>query len=165
MRNRYRYLLLTLLVALAAAALVSASGEQMSVQIRKGQLRATPSFLGAVTGSLDYGDRVELMKKQGPWLNVRDGRGRTGWIHESALTTKRIVMSAGDADVRTAASGEELALAGKGFNSDVETEFKVQHADIDFDWVDRMEAIAITPEQAQEFLSEGQVQPATGGAR
>jgi hypothetical protein len=43
---------------------------------------------------------------------------KTGWLHQSALTKKTISMKAGGQDVATAASGDELALAGKGFNSD-----------------------------------------------
>ncbi|MFH0880636.1 MAG: hypothetical protein V2A34_13050, partial [Lentisphaerota bacterium] len=62
-------------------------------------------------------------------------------------------------DVRTGASGEELALAGKGFNSDVEAEFKSQNKNVDFTWVDKMEKMKETPDELISFLKEGQVNP------
>ncbi|MFH1278445.1 MAG: SH3 domain-containing protein [Candidatus Eisenbacteria bacterium] len=163
---RWRRICVMLPAGIALALAVAwAGGEMLSVQVKSGQLRSTPSFLGAVTATLGYGDRVTLVQKQDPWLQVRDAAGRTGWIHQSALTKKRIVMSAGEGDAQKSVSGEELALAGKGFNSDVEAEFKAQNANIDFTWVDRMETINVTPEQSALFLAEGKVEPAGGGAR
>jgi uncharacterized protein YgiM (DUF1202 family) len=159
-------LLSTLLAgALLAVALAGAAGEKMSVQVKNGQLRSKPSFLGAVVVSLAYGDRVTVAKKQDPWYQVTDARGKTGWIHQSALTTKRIVLSAGAADAEKSVSRDELALAGKGFNADVEAEFKAENKNIDFAWVDKMEKFKVTPEEAAVFLAEGKVEPATGGAK
>ena len=74
-------------------------------------------------------------------------------------------LQAGTPTATTAASGDELALAGKGFNSDVEAEFKRRNSEIDFDWVDRMEKISISSEQMQAFLKAGGVQPQAGGAQ
>ncbi len=150
---------------LAAASVVLAASEKMSVQVKTSQLRAKPSFLGGVVATVVYADRVTVAGKQNPWLKVTDARGRTGWIHQSALTKKRIVLSAGAADAGKGVSGEELALAGKGFNSQVEAEFKAENASIDFTWVDRMEAFRVTPDEASAFLAEGKVEPAPGGAR
>lgn len=164
MRRRTSFLLL-LVGTLAAASVVLAAGEKMSVQVRTGQLRAKPSFLGSVVASVAYADRVTVAGKQDPWLKVTDARGRTGWIHQSALTKKRIVLSAGAANVGKGVSGEELALAGKGFNSQVEAEFKAENRNIDFTWVDRMETFVVSPDEATVFLSEGKVEPAPGGTR
>lgn len=150
---------------LAAASLVWAAGEMMSVQVKNGQLRQTPTFLGAVVATVGYGERVTLVKKQDPWFQVTDTKGHTGWIHSSALTKKRIVMSAGEADAQKSVSGDELALAGKGFNSDVEAEFKAQNKDADFTWVDRMEKMVVTPEESVAFLAGGEVTPPSGGGR
>jgi uncharacterized protein YgiM (DUF1202 family) len=157
--------LMLLVGVLAAATVVLAAGEKMSVQVKTGQLRATPSFLGAVVATVAYADRVTVAGTQAPWLKVTDAKGRTGWIHQTALTKKRIVLSAGSADVGKGVSGEELALAGKGFNSEVEAEFKAENQNIDFTWVDRMETFRVTPDEAIAFLTAGQVAPAPGGER
>jgi uncharacterized protein YgiM (DUF1202 family) len=154
-------ILACLVVACAASAATPAA---MSVQVRNGQLRATPSFLGQVVAPLAYGDQVQIVQQEGPWMKVTAPGMKSGWIHSSALTKKKIVMQAGAADVEKAASGEELALASKGFNSDVEAEFKAQNKDIDFAWVDRMEKYKVDAEEMKEFLEEGGVK-AEGGAQ
>lgn len=150
-----------LLLLLAAAAL--AATQMMSVQVRTGQLRDKPSFLGKVQSSVAYGDRLKVMEVQGGWSLVQ-GEKTSGWIHSSALTPKKVVLQAGDVDVNTGASGEELALAGKGFNDEVEAEFKTSNPDVDFAWVNRMEKVKISAEQAARFLQAGGVTPG-GGAK
>lgn len=132
--------------------------QMMSVQVQKAPIRATPGFLGQMTGASEYGARVSVVQKQGDWIKIRNEKGLTGWVHQSALTKKKIKMTAGTQTAQTAASGDELALAGKGFNSDVEAQFRAQNADADFTWVDRMEKMEVAPEESAAFLKEGGVQ-------
>ena len=143
----------------ACLAAATAGAEQMSVQVKNGQLRDKPAFLGKLLGPVAYGDRVTVVQKQGEWVDVTSPSGASGWIHQSALTPKRVVLNAGAQDVRAAASGEELALASKGFNSDVEADFKSKNRNIDFTWIDRMEKIKVSAQDAQSFLHEGGVTP------
>ena len=150
------------LIVIATATLASAP-VTMSVQVKSGQVRATPSFLGQVIAPLNYGDRLQVLETQGDWSKVTAPGGQTGWVHSSALTKKKIAMKAGSQNAQTAASGDELALAGKGFNSDVEADFKAKNRNVDFTWVDKMEKIKVNPESKQRFLKEGGIQPAEGG--
>lgn len=130
----------------------------MSVQVKSGQVRATPSYLGKVTGDLAYGDQVTILKEQGEWRQVQTKAGQTGWVHVSALSKKKIVLSSGNTTAQTSTSGDELALAGKGFNSDVEAQFKAQNKDIDFTWIDKMEKIKVDTQESVTFLKEGGLQ-------
>jgi len=159
--KRMRRWLLVLLPVLAAVAAWAAT-QMLSVQVREGQLRERPSFLGKVITDVEYGDRMTVLSTQGGWTKVRKGNGKTGWIHTSALTEKKVVMKAGDIDAATAASGEELALAGKGFNDEVEAEFKSNNPDVDYTWVDRMERIVVSIDESIDFLEDGSLEP-TGG--
>jgi len=135
----------------------------MSVQIKEGTLRSRPSFLGGIVGRVAYGDRVVIRGRQGSWLKVGfEGQSVEGWIHSSALTSKKIVLRAGDQDVRQAASSDELALAGKGFNQQVEDAFKTKNPKVDFSWVDKMEQIVVSQNEMQAFLQEGNVTPKGG---
>ena len=155
--SRIRISLLTaLFLCVFSQPLFSATKEVLSVQVKQAQLRSTPHFLGSVKAVLAYGDKVELIEDKGAWKMVAI-RKSTGWMHVSALTTKRILLQAGKADVKTGATSNELALAGKGFNAKVEAEFKRKHQDIDYAKVDKMEARAIKPAQMQTFLKQGQV--------
>jgi len=127
----------------------------MSVQVQTSPIRATPSPLGRVVATLQHTDQVEVIGKQPGWLNVRGPAGQTGWMNESALVRGRIALKAGASDVNRAASGEELALAGKGFNSQVEADFKAKNSNIDFTWIDRMEKIIVNDQEVAGFLQEG----------
>jgi len=152
------FLLAVLFLCAFSLPLFSATQGFLSVQVKEGQLRATPSFLGSVMAALAYGDQVELIEDKGAWKQVAV-RKLKGWMHMSALTTKKIVLQAGAANVQTSATSSELALAGKGFNAKVEAEFRSKNKDIDYTWVDRMEAFAVKPDQVQAFLKQGQVNP------
>jgi SH3-like domain-containing protein len=156
---------LSLCLTAMAAAAVAAGPVAMSVQVKNAQIRATPSFLGKTVAPLNYGDRLEVLEQQGDWSKVNAPGGQTGWVHTSALTKKKIAMSAGSQNAQTAASGDELALAGKGFNSAVEADFKAKNPNIDFTWVDRMEKIKVAPDTIEQFLKAGGIQPAEGGKR
>ena len=133
------------------------AAKEMSVQVRDGQLRNRASFLGAVTGAVAYGDRVTVSQTQAGWCEVATAAGKTGWIHESALTPKRVVLASGTTDARAGASGEEVALAGKGFSKEVEAEYKKQNKDIDYAWVDWMGKQKVSGEQLVQFLKQGEL--------
>ena len=154
----------TAMLVVVLAAVVTAVAATMSVQVKDAPVRATPSFVGKVVGTLAYGDRVEVQQTQGAWSKVT-GAGVTGWMHTSALSSRKIVLAAGQEQAKVAASGDELALAGKGFNSDVEAQFKSAHKDIDFTWINKMEKIKIPSSEMQSFLNDGDVTPKEGGAK
>lgn len=145
----------TVIVAAVLLCAPWALARTMHVQVRDGVLRKSPSFLGPVTARVRYGDAVTTVSEQSGWVNVRTAAGE-GWIHESALTKKKIVLSGGG-QVTTAASDDELALAGKGFNAEVEAEFK-QSGNVDYSWIDRMERMDVTQQQMRNFIREGGLQ-------
>lgn len=151
------------LICLTGFAAFAVGQSMMSVQVRKGEIRLTPSFLGRIVALLSYGDRVYVLEQKGSWTKVGLSRGISdGWIHSSALTRKKIILKAGAQDVQTAASSDELALAGKGFNQQVESEFRVKNPNLDFTWVDRMEKFVVSEKQMKKFLKEGEVFPKGG---
>mgnify|MGYP001411010750 CR=1 FL=1 len=109
-------------------------------------------------------NQVTVMEKKGDWFRVTAPDGAVGWMHAGALTKSKIRLSAGESDAQTGASSDELALAGKGFNADVEAQFKQQNQKIDFTWVDRMEKIKVSAKESQDFLKAGGLAPEQGGA-
>ena len=110
------------------------------------------NFLAKIVARLSYGERVEMLESKGAWVRVGLITADTeGWMHGSALTKKTIILRPGAEDVSLAASSDEIALAGKGFNRQVEGEFRTRNPDIDFSWIDRMERMSVTPEQMREI--------------
>ncbi len=157
-------LVLALVFVLAMTAATWSDSGMMSVQVKEGQLRSTPSFLGSIVGPVSYGERVETVQKQGDWIDVKSSKNLTGWIHQSALTSKQVALSAGG-KAQTAASDKEVALAGKGFNADVEAQYRRNNGRADYASVDRMETVIISTDQMISFLDEGKVRPLEGGPK
>ena len=135
----------------------------MSVQVRQSQVRISPSFLATILGKSDYGNQVSVLQESGNWMKIHDlNTGVSGWMHSSALTKKKIVLKAGKKDVAISATSDEYALAGKGFNRQVENQYKSKNSNLDFFWIDKMERISVPPIQMQEFLLAGRVSPSGG---
>jgi Bacterial SH3 domain len=152
-----------LLIGLSAFPAFAVEQKMMSVQVKKGEIRSTPSFLGGIVARVSYGDRVNVLEEKGPWVKVAiPERNKEGWIHSSALTVKKIVFYAGAKDVQTSASSNELALAGKGFNKQVENEFKEKNPNINYAWIDRMEKFVVSEKEIKQFLKEGKLSPKGG---
>jgi hypothetical protein len=133
--------------------------QDLLVQVKNGQMRDAPSFLGKLVAPVSYGEKVSMVQQKGEWMRITSSRGATGWIHGSALTVKKIKMTAGSKDAKVAASGNELALAGKGFNKDVEADFKAKNKTIDYTWVDSMGGMVITPQEITKFVGDGELHP------
>lgn len=136
----------------------------MSVQVKEAQLRESPSFLGKITANLKYGDRVTVIEEQLGWWKVQGSPEQAGWLHSTALTPKKIVLQAG-ADVSTSASGEDVVVAGKGFNQQVETTYRNAYPALGYRWIDEMEKQRATAEEVAKFLQEGALKPGTGGGQ
>jgi SH3-like domain-containing protein len=149
------------LVALVAACATVAFAAPLSVQVRNCKVRATPSQLGRVVGTVDYGVVVQAGALEKGWYPVTLPEGTTGWLHESALSKKPIAMRAGATDAATGASSDEVALAGKGFNEQVEANLRARGT-LDFTWVDRMAKFSVREDQIAAFRAQGHL---PGGAQ
>ena len=159
-----RFLLFTLCLAfLAVQTAWGADAGSMSVQVKQSQVRTAPSFMARIVATLQYGDRVDIVSSQGTWTQVFVSTGGVkGWVHTSALTKKKIVLKAGASDVSKTATSDELALAGKGFNKKVESEFRTKNRNLDYAQIDKMEKIKVSNNGIRKFLKEGEVSPKGG---
>jgi uncharacterized protein YgiM (DUF1202 family) len=164
----FRYVSMAICLALLGVLFLNATAEAqkvMSVQVRESQLRATPSHLGKIVAKASYGDQVTVLEERGDWKKVSLANGRTqGWIHNTALTSKKIALKSGQGNVGTSVTHDEIALAGKGFSEEVEAQYRKSNKNLDFTWIDRMEAIKISLEQMENFIIDGRLaQGAQGG--
>jgi uncharacterized protein YgiM (DUF1202 family) len=151
------------LLAYSAAVAFAAPPSQLSVNVKETQVRATPSYLGKVLGLLAYGDKVDVLETQKDWDKVSlASKNLVGWVNHSALTDKKVVIAAGSQAAGQNASSGEVALAGKGFSDQIETQYK-QDGKIDYTWVDRMGAMNPPSDDIAAFLSAGGL--AQGGSQ
>jgi hypothetical protein len=150
----------TALAALLALALLPLAaqgmkGKSYSVQNKVAQMRSLPSFAGKLVMTLNYGDRIAVLEEKSGWVRAKSPDGKTeGWVNATALTAKKIVFSAGKDAAKSGVDSSEVALAGKGFNKEVEAKYK-ESGKVDYDWVDKAEAMGLPPESCLAFLEEG----------
>lgn len=138
--------------------------ETLIVKVQSTNLRKNPKFYAPVIQALAAGERVEKIGSQDGWFQVKTSGGVTGWLHSSAVEVQKFSLLALDKSMKTQASASEVALAGKGFNKQVEESYRAKHAELNFAWVDRMLQIKIPIAQVEEFMKRGKLGE-FGGAR
>ncbi len=163
--KRFVIPLLVVLLALSIVATAfTALEKEMSIQVDKTQLRATPAYYGSVVATVNYAQRLRILDTKGSWVKAAvPGSNATGWLHVSALTVKRLAPRSLAANAPTSVSSGELSAAEKGFTEQIEKDYRQKNREIDFTWVDRMEKIKVAPEQSAAFLKEGRLTPTAGG--
>jgi len=146
-----RRIILFLVIHLFTCSLIysqAVDGIRRYVAVHKAPIKESASFFAKDLGSLSLGDAVTLVREAGKWTQVRAG-AITGWVLSSSLSAKRIVSSGSNA------MATEIALAGKGFSSELEMEYR--ESGLDYSIVDMMESTLISAEELLEFISEGRL--------
>lgn len=144
-------LLLCILSAMVQLTALSPGVYQVSV--RETIVRERPSFLGKVLTSLTYGEKVKVVDSHGAWSFIEYTGSSQGWIHTAAISSQKIELTRSDKGVDTSASNDEVALAGKGFNKEVEQQYIDQNS-MDYSWIDYMETIEVDIVTLVEFTNE-----------
>jgi len=136
---------------------ISLAERIMTVQVKETQVRTTPSFLGKIVARVSYGEKVSVISTGKTWFKVKKitAPAVVGWVHGSALTTVKVTLKSGDKTAQGKASTREVALAGKGFNESIEGVYAVNHPDLDFSGVDRMEKISPAMKDVEKFMTDG----------
>jgi hypothetical protein len=145
---------LGLAVVLAGTAFAQMNrGGTVYVNVKTLQLKSGTGFFAGKSGTpLVYGDQATVLQVKGNWVEIQY-RGRaafSGWTNSSNLTAKRIVASGGTGN----ASAKEVAMAGKGFNEEVENAYK-SNGDFNYAAVDAVEALTVPERDLYNFIVEG----------
>ena len=135
--------------------LFAKSEPKMYVSVEEAILKEKPSFFSKSTNSVFYGEEVIVLDTKGSWKKVQlTGNSSVfGWISESSLTKKKILVS----ESKVTASADEIALAGKGFNAEIEAEYKKQ-ASLNYDAVDKLETNLISFDRVLDFMAAGKLE-------
>jgi hypothetical protein len=141
------------LACLAISAWVLAAAP-LTVQVRETKLRKEPKFWAPAVATLKAGDAVGEIERQGDWIRGT-GRGATGWIHGSAVTTQAVVLTGGSTTASTETRSGDVSLAGKGFTDQVEREYRKEKA-AGFEDLERI-APPISDAELETFLREGKL--------
>jgi len=144
---------LVLFVTGFLAAQVRAGGT-LYVATRTLDLKSGTGFFASNRGRLNYGDRVTVIRVDGRFVEVRSAANSsvTGWTASANLSARPVV-----AGTTSTATASEVALAGKGFNQEVEQSFRTQNRNLNYADVDRVEAVVVNMDQLRRFLQEGRL--------
>ena len=145
-----RRLLTAAVLLLSAGAALAAT---VTVLVQETALRKRPQSYAASVGTARLGQKYET-------LGLESGFYKTsaGYIHSSAVTERRARLGSGDA-VGGGATADEVTLAGKGFNAQVEKSYADKNGSANFAAVNAMERRSIDESPLFEFLRAGSLLP------
>jgi uncharacterized protein YgiM (DUF1202 family) len=129
--------------------------ETLMIKVQSTHLRKEPKFYASTIAMLKAGEVVEKIGAADGWYQVRTAKGAVGWLHSSAVQSGTFNLTATDRSLTAKATADEIALAGKGFNKQVEESYKAKNSDANFAAVDRMLKVEVSRDQLLEFLREG----------
>ncbi len=143
----------------------AALAETVYVQAKTVKLRAGKTSLDSVVADLKFGDALEVLRKDGAWLEVQTSGGTKGWVFAGKTTATKPAGS-GDDDLarlgksfrRTEASDVTATAGARGL--DKASEGYANRAGItqrDRDAVDRMAAYRMSDQEVEDFLKEGRL--------
>lgn len=160
MRRPSLIILLLFSLSLSAGA---ALAETRYVQAKTVKLRAGKTSLDSVVANLKFGEPLEVLRKDGGWLEVQTTAGKKGWLFAGKTTTVKPSGSEDDAlarlgqSVRRTEAGDVTATAGaRGL--DKVSEGYANRTGItqrDRDAVDHMAAYRLSDQEVEDFLKEG----------
>jgi hypothetical protein len=144
--------IVSLLIFVLASVPVHAS--TLRVVTKENAIREYCKFFSPVKLKVRYNDRLDAISKEGDWFRVRF-KGIKGCIHKTAVEEKTFTFSGILGSRTQAASSDEVALAGKGFNPEVENSFKSKYPELNFQTIDMIEKYKIPEDKLLRFIKSG----------
>jgi hypothetical protein len=168
---RIKRVIVPLLLLVAVAVFAAELLKDRSVIVTATPVRDKPSYAGKILGTdkLSYTDRVQVLELPAgsSWAKVRlTAKKLEGWVHLSTLSKDgRLVIKEGDEAVKSPPAGYEVALAGKGFNEEIEADTRKDQA-LNYKAVDEMVgySVRIPAVDVSAFITQGGL-TVEGGAR
>jgi uncharacterized protein YgiM (DUF1202 family) len=154
------WVLLLLLVGVLTG-LTPGLAESLRVERANTQLYSSPNFGSASLGTVPSGAEVAVMSRSGDWVQV-NYQGKTGWLHKTVFPRAASpglpggLLTSGPA---RETKSDEVAMAGKGFNSDVEAGYRQKNSGLNYASVDQLERFQVNPTQVAAFAREGGLTP------
>ena len=143
---------LVLFVSGFAAAQVS-RGTTVFVATRTLALKSSAWFFAGIRGTLEYGDRVTVLRVSGNWVEIRSvaSPSLSGWARSSSLSLRQLVPE-NEVNVTTV----DFALARRGFHQELENAYR-SNRNLNYAVVDQIEALYINEAELYWFLEEGRL--------
>jgi len=128
--------------------------DSMMVITKGNALRERCRFYSPIKSTLNYGDILDIISTEGDWYKAKF-KGVSGCIHKSALEAKSVSSFEGISRQGQGVSQQEVALAGKGFNPEVEKAFRAKNPNLKYNIVDAIERYNVDEKRVFEFIRMG----------
>ncbi|OGS41547.1 MAG: hypothetical protein A2506_06380 [Elusimicrobia bacterium RIFOXYD12_FULL_66_9] len=151
--NKKLFRLVFLAAALSGSVALAAT---ITVLVQETAVRKRPQFFAPSAATAKLGQSFEASGPREGWFKTG-----SGYIHQSAVTAKKVHIAAGGT-VGGTATAEEVTLAGKGFNAQVEKSYKGKNSNADFGAVDSMERRSVGENPLLDFMRAGGLLPEGG---
>lgn len=148
-----RNVLLLLLLVLTIIETASAQDDYY-VRVRSTKLRSAPQHFAPAVTELKLGAAVRGSEAADGWYKVQTPNKKSGYLHKSTLSDKRIVSDIAK-QYNPSTDSSDIVLAGKGFNKEVEKEYAAQNPSLNFKQVDAMDRISIKDAELVSFIKAG----------
>lgn len=147
-----------LVILLSSLFCMTAAAETIKVTTRENAVRGDCRFFAPVRLKVSLGDQLTVKGRKGDWYLV-SAKGVNGCIHKSAVESRSFAASGRRASTG-GASADEVSLAGKGFNPQVEAGYRKSGKDLNYAAVDQISRISVSEKSLESFvLQGGLVQP------
>ena len=149
---------LGVLLAMSLLAVGPALAGEAGVVLRAAEVKAEPFRDAKTVGSLDRGDAVEILDRQGGWFRVKHPRS-AGWVR--MLSVRRGEARKGGDEIAgvlglaSGRAGTGQVVSATGIRGLSEEQLKA--AAYDETEVQRLETFTTTPAAAAEFATRGQL--------
>jgi hypothetical protein len=162
----YRVLSLVFCIATISALCVSqaqakgssggGSEKSCTVQVREIAVKTSPNYLASTISTLKYGAGVEVEREDGNWYKIINP---SGYIPKNATGKSSGSVDASQRYAATGVTHDETALAGKGFNPQVEGQYKSSSASLAraYTQVDKVERMTVSSSTLDNFITRGQL--------
>lgn len=146
-------------VATLSSVFAQKKGDVMYVAVKSLNVKSSKGTFASTTGTLSYGTQIKVQSVSGSKVEVTAGT-LTGWVDVSSLTSKRITASVAS----TSASAKEIALAGKGFNEEIEGTYRTENANLEqaYAAIGAVESVAVGNDALKQFIVDGKLAGAEG---
>ena len=146
-----RTIIITIL--LCSLSCLTAAAETIQVTTRENAVRSECRFFAPVKLKVVLGDRLTVRGRKGDWYLV-SAKGVNGCIHKSAVEA-RSFASSGRGAAAGGTSADEVSLAGKGFNPQVEAGYRKSGKGLNYAAVDEISRIAVNEKSLESFVVQG----------
>ncbi len=151
------HVLLAVLLLMTPVAHAAESG----VAVKADDIRAEPFSDAESVGRLAVGDKVDIVKRNGGWINVKSAKGK-GWvrmlsIRRGAAPGKASVSASGLAGLASGRAGTGKVVSTTGIRGLNEEQLKA--AKFDEEEIKLDESYATSREDAKKFADKGKLKP------